>query len=126
LKYIKEEKIGIKQIKIDSDNLSLMIKMIDSGKISGKIAKDVFDEMYKTGVSCKKIVEEKGVEQISNSEDLVPICEKILNENEKAIQEIKEGKDRALGFLVGLVMKETKGQANPKMVNDILREKIGV
>jgi aspartyl-tRNA(Asn)/glutamyl-tRNA(Gln) amidotransferase subunit B len=101
-----------------------MIGLIKNGTISGKIAKTVFDEIFKTGNDPEKIVEEKGLVQISDTGAIETIVDKVIAENEKIVEEIKGGKDKGIGFLVGQVMKESKGKANPGMVNEILKKKI--
>lgn len=98
--------------------------MIEEGTLSSKLAKKVITELMKQGGDPEKIVKEKGLVQISDENQLREIITEILNENEQSIVDYKNGKDRALGFLVGQVMKKTKGQANPPMVNKILKEEI--
>ena len=99
-----------------------MLSMIDKGTISGKIAKDVFREMFSTGKSPEDIVKEKGLVQISDESQLETIAQKVIDNNPKSVQDYKSGKERALGFLVGQIMKETRGKANPQMVNQILKK----
>ena len=101
-----------------------MIKLISDGTISSKIAKKVFKELIENGGDAKKIVEEKGLVQISDAGALVPMITEILDNNEQSIIDFKNGKDRAIGFLVGQIMKATRGKANPQMVNKILLEEI--
>ncbi|MFP4466430.1 MAG: Asp-tRNA(Asn)/Glu-tRNA(Gln) amidotransferase subunit GatB [Candidatus Goldiibacteriota bacterium] len=114
----------ISSSKITSVNLGKLIGMIKKGTISGKIAKGVFDDMFKSGGDPEIIVKEKGLIQISDEGEIAAIVEKIIAANEKAVREIKGGKDKGIGFLVGQVMKESKGKANPGIVNEILRKKI--
>src|SRR5699024_5030467 len=101
-----------------------MIKLIDDGTISSKIAKKVFAELLEKGGDPEKIVKDKGLVQISDEGQLKDIIGKVLDNNEQSIEDYKNGKDKAIGFLVGQVMKETKGQANPQKVNQILKEEI--
>ncbi|HDT15233.1 MAG TPA: Asp-tRNA(Asn)/Glu-tRNA(Gln) amidotransferase subunit GatB [Firmicutes bacterium] len=118
---------GIKEIsasKITPPGLGKMIGMIKKGTISGKIAKAVFDEMFVSGKDPEKIVQEKGLVQISDAGEIEKIVDAVIAANMKVVEEIKGGKDKGLGFLVGQVMKESKGKANPGMVNSILRKKI--
>jgi aspartyl-tRNA(Asn)/glutamyl-tRNA(Gln) amidotransferase subunit B len=98
--------------------------MIDSGIISGKIAKTVFEGMFQTGKSPREIVEEAGLTQISASDQLAAAVEKVLAANAKAVRDYQSGKQEALRFLVGQVMRETRGRANPELVNQILRQKL--
>src|SRR5690606_18902419 len=101
-----------------------MIKLIEDGTISSKIGKKVVEELIVKGGDPEKIVKEKGLVQISDPEQLKEIVNKVLDENEQSIIDYKAGKGKALGFLVGQIMKATKGQANPPMVNKILKEEI--
>lgn len=101
-----------------------LLKMIDEGIISGKIAKYVFEEMFKTGKSAEQIVKEKNLIQISDQKELEEIIDKIVAENPKVIEDVLSGKKKAMGFLVGKVMKATSGKANPGIVNQILKKKL--
>ena len=102
-----------------------MIKLIADGTISSKIAKKVFKELIENGGNAADIVKEKGLVQISDEGTLRTIVTEILDANEQSIEDYKNGKERAVGFLVGQIMKATKGQANPPLVNKILLEEIG-
>ncbi len=115
---------NVKDTKITPDNLGKMILLIKNGTISGKIAKTVFDEMFKSGDAPGKIVKEKGLIQITDSKEIEAIIDKVINANQELVAEIKAGKEKALGFLTGQVMKESRGKANPQMVNELLRKKI--
>jgi aspartyl-tRNA(Asn)/glutamyl-tRNA(Gln) amidotransferase subunit B len=110
---------GIEDLKFTPKQLCDMLAMIDKGTISGKIAKDVFREMFDTGKSPEAIVKEKGLIQISDESQLESIAKQVIENNPKSVEDYKNGKKKALGFLVGQVMKETKGKANPQMVNEI-------
>ena len=83
---------------------------------------EIFDEMYKTGKDPQKIIEEKGLKVVSDTGEIEKICKKIIEENAGTVEDFKKGKDQAFGFLVGQVMKETRGKANPTIVNEILRK----
>ncbi|MCP4346322.1 MAG: Asp-tRNA(Asn)/Glu-tRNA(Gln) amidotransferase subunit GatB [Desulfobacterales bacterium] len=109
---------------ISSRDLAHLLKLIDDGVISGKIAKKVFEEMAATGRPPEKIVEEKGLVQVTDSSAIEEVILKVLSECTKEVEDYKKGKTKLLGFFVGQVMKETKGKANPKMVNDVLKEKL--
>ncbi len=124
LRELKEKDIGIRECKVSPEHLAEMITLIDKGSISGKMAKDVFVEMFETGEKASQIVKEKGLAQISDKEALVKIVDKTLQENPKVVEDYKKGKEKALGYLVGQVMKETKGRANPKLVNKLLEKKL--
>lgn len=103
-------------------DLAELLKMQEENIISGKIAKAVFEEMFKSGKSPRKIVEEKNLVQISDEEILKNIINKVIGENLKVVEEYKNGKEKAFGYLVGCVMKETQGKANPQLVNKLLKE----
>lgn len=119
-KHLKE----LHDLAITPAGLAKMIKLIEDGTISSKIAKEVFAELVENGGDPEKFVKEKGLVQISDEGQLQEIIGKVLDENEQSVLDFKEGKGRALGFLVGQTMKATQGQANPQMVNKILKEEI--
>ena len=96
--------------------------LIDKGTISSKIAKQVFEDMFETGENAKDIVEKKGLVQMSDEGAIKEIVQKVVDANPQSIADYKAGKDRAIGFLVGQIMKETKGKANPQIVNKLLLE----
>ncbi len=98
--------------------------MIDEGKISGKIAKTLFEEMLAKPVSPATLVKEKGLEQVSDLSSIETDVDQVLAAHPEQVEEFRSGKDKVFGFLVGQVMKATKGKANPKIVNEILRKKI--
>jgi len=114
----------IKDVKITPENLGKLILSIKNGTISGKIAKEVFNYMYETGDDPEKIIKEKGLIQITDTAVIEKVVDKVIDENKKIVEEIKGGKEKGIGFLVGQVMKETKGKANPQLVNELLRKKI--
>ncbi|MBQ9267233.1 MAG: Asp-tRNA(Asn)/Glu-tRNA(Gln) amidotransferase subunit GatB [Clostridia bacterium] len=99
-----------------------LIQLIDSGKISGSIAKTVFEEMIKTGNEPEKIVEEKGLAQVSDEGAIKEVVDRVVAANPQSIIDYKAGKDRALGFLVGQCMKEMKGKGNPQILNKLILE----
>jgi aspartyl-tRNA(Asn)/glutamyl-tRNA(Gln) amidotransferase subunit B len=122
---MNEKGMEVEQIKFRPEQLAGMLSMIDKGTISGKIAKEVFRDMFETGKDPEAIVKEKGLVQISDESELEKIAQKVIEENPKSVQDYKNGKEKAMGFLVGQMMKETKGKANPQMVNDILKKLLG-
>jgi len=107
---------------VPADRLGALLKLIDSGTISGKIAKTVFDEMVTTGDTPEAIVEKQGLVQITDTDAIRDTVKQVLDENPKEVAAYKEGKKKLLGFFVGQVMKATQGKANPKVVNEMLRE----
>lgn len=109
---------------VDPGDLAGLLRLMADGAISGKIAKEVFEEMYATGRDAEAIVEERGLEQISDAGELETLVAQVLSENPDAVERYRSGKTQIVGFLVGQVMKATKGQANPKIVNELLLSKL--
>jgi aspartyl-tRNA(Asn)/glutamyl-tRNA(Gln) amidotransferase subunit B len=125
LRIINEEKLdSVNQVKIKPGQLAEMIKLQAGGTISGKIAKTVFEDMAESGKDPGGIVKEKGLVQITDDSEIEPVIQAILDKNAKEVAAYREGKDKLMGFFVGQVMKETKGKANPKIVNQILLKKL--
>ncbi|MBI4994038.1 Asp-tRNA(Asn)/Glu-tRNA(Gln) amidotransferase subunit GatB [Candidatus Peregrinibacteria bacterium] len=123
LKHLNNDGISLFQCRIASGQLGALIKLINEGVVSNNMAKtEVFDEMYKTGKDPQKIIEEKGLKVVSDTGAIEMVCKKIIDVNAGTVADFKKGKDQALGFLVGQVMKETRGKANPALVNEILRK----
>lgn len=109
---------------ISAQQLAELIELITKGTLSGKIAKSVLEEMYSTGKDASVIVKEKGLAQISDEGALLGIIDDVLAANPQSVEDYRAGKDKAIGFLVGQIMKATKGQANPGLVNQLLKEKL--
>ena len=103
--------------------LAELLKLIDGGTISGKIAKTVFDEMWHSGKAPQTIVEEQGLVQVSDSGAIEAIIDEIMAANTGQVEEYRGGKEKVFGFFVGQVMKASKGKANPAVVNELLRAK---
>ncbi|MCM3110599.1 Asp-tRNA(Asn)/Glu-tRNA(Gln) amidotransferase subunit GatB [Lederbergia lenta] len=122
--YLNSEQKELHEVALTPAGLAGMIKLIEDGTISSKIAKKVFRELIEKGGDAEKIVKEKGLVQISDEGALLPIVNEILDANPQSIEDYKNGKGRALGFLVGQIMKATKGQANPPMVNKLLAQEM--
>ncbi|MBM7717006.1 Asp-tRNA(Asn)/Glu-tRNA(Gln) amidotransferase subunit GatB [Siminovitchia sp. FSL H7-0308] len=122
--YLNAEQKELHEVALTPEGLAGMIKLIEKGTISSKIAKKVFRELVENGGDPEKIVKEKGLVQISDEGALLKIIGEVLDNNAQSIEDFKNGKDRALGFLVGQVMKATKGQANPPLVNKLLVQEI--
>ncbi|MDF2068502.1 Asp-tRNA(Asn)/Glu-tRNA(Gln) amidotransferase subunit GatB [Bacillus sp. Cr_A10] len=122
--YLNADQIELKDTKLTPANLAGMIKLISDGTISSKIAKKVFKELADNGGEAEEVVKAKGLVQISDEGALREIVISTLDANPQSIEDFKNGKDRAIGFLVGQIMKATKGQANPPLVNKILQEEI--
>jgi len=124
LGLLNAEGKSIEESPVSAENLGNLLKLIADGVISGKIAKTVFEEMAKTGKSPRSIVEEKGLVQVSGKPAIEEIVAKVLSRHPKEVEDYKGGKTKVLGFFVGQIMKESKGKANPAMVNEILKEKL--
>ena len=115
---------SISESPISSKKLGQLLDLINDGTISNKIAKEVFEEMFKSSKDAKVIIEEKGLKQISNEDDIEKMVDKIIIENETQVKQFKEGNTKVMGWFVGQVMKLTKGQANPGIVNKIILKKL--
>lgn len=124
LKIINEEKISINDFVIKPEWLAELINLINNQTISGKIAKEVFSEMLVEPQSPNLIVKKKNLVQITDENEIVKVVERVLETNQKQIQQYLEGKEKVFAHFVGQVMKETKGKANPTLVNKILKEKL--
>ena len=121
---LSNAKQTIEECKITPQHFAGMMKLIDNGTISGKIAKTVYEEMFNTGKKAEVIVKEKGLLQITDADQLTEIIEKVIAENPGPAEDYRGGKKQAIGFFVGQVMKATRGKANPQMVNKISGEKL--
>ena len=124
MRLLNEESLEINEADITADGLAEMLALMDDGTISSKIAKTVFEEMFKTGKDPDTIVEEKGLKQISDEDELGNVIDGVIENNPDAVADYKGGKDQAIGYLVGQVMKETRGKADPQLTNQMLREKL--
>ena len=122
--YLNKVQKELKETALTAEGLSGMIKLITDGTISSKIAKKVFAELIEHGGDAAQIVKEKGLVQVSDSGQLLAWVNEALDNNPKSIEDYKNGRDRAIGFLVGQIMKASKGQANPQMINKMLLEEI--
>lgn len=122
--YLNSEGKELHQIALTPEGLASMIKLIENGTISSKIAKTVFKELIENGGDAEKIVKDKGLVQISDEGTLLKIISEVLDANPQSVEDFKNGKNKAVGFLVGQLMKATKGQANPQMVNQLLQQEL--
>ena len=118
--YLNSKQVELSDTALTPEHLATMIKLIEDETISSKIAKKVFKEIITNDTEPKAWVESKGMVQLSDPAKLQPIIDEVLDNNEQSIEDFKNGKDRAIGFLVGQIMKKTRGMANPKMVNKLL------
>jgi aspartyl-tRNA(Asn)/glutamyl-tRNA(Gln) amidotransferase subunit B len=109
---------------VTPEHLASLVKLIDDSTISGKMAKTLFDEMMDTGKRPEDIVKEKGLKQVTDISEIEKMVDLVIANNPESVADYKNGREKALGFLVGQVMKESRGKANPQLVNDILRGKM--
>jgi aspartyl-tRNA(Asn)/glutamyl-tRNA(Gln) amidotransferase subunit B len=124
MRLLKSEELTIEQVKMRPAQIGEMLQLIEKGTISGKIAKTVFEELFRTGKPPAKIVEEQGLTQISDESALVAAVEQVMAEQADVVAKVRAGNEGSFKFLVGQVMRATKGRANPEAVNRLLREKI--
>jgi aspartyl-tRNA(Asn)/glutamyl-tRNA(Gln) amidotransferase subunit B len=122
--YLNAEQKELADIALTAEGLAGMIQLIENGTISSKIAKTVFKELIENGGDPEQIVKEKGLVQISDEGELLKVVTEVLDKNPQSIEDFKNGKNKAIGFLVGQLMKATKGQANPQIVNKLLQQEI--
>ena len=122
LRFINEEKREIADCPITPQALAEMIRLIEEGTISGKIAKEVIEQMYKTGKPAATIIAEKGLVQITDEGALARAITEVMAANPKQLEQYRNGRDKVFGFFVGQVMKATQGKANPQLINDLLKK----
>ncbi len=109
---------------VPPENLGQLVKLICTNEISGKIAKEVLEDMFSTKKSAREIVDKKGLKQVTDQGEIEKVIDEVIADNQKMVEQYLDGKDKLLGFFVGQAMKLTKGKANPKILNDILKEKL--
>ncbi len=109
---------------VSPKNLGELVKLISINEISGKIAKDVLEDMFSSGKTARQIVDEQGLQQVTDQAEIEKVIDEVIAENPKMVEQYLDGKDKLLGFFVGQAMKLTKGKANPKILNDILKQKL--
>jgi len=122
LRFLNEEKRDIRECILKPSDLAEMINLIENRTISGKIAKEVFEDMYRTGKAPRRIIDEKGLVQITDEEALKKTIGEIITANPAQLEQYRAGKEKVFGFFVGQVMKVTKGKANPALVNELLKK----
>lgn len=124
LRELKNANIEIGDCKIEPQGLSKLVELVETNVISGKIGKSVFEEMFATGSSPEEIIKAKGLVQVTDTEEIEKIIDEVLAKNAESVAKYRSGKVGVFGHFVGEVMKATKGKANPKAVNDILKKKL--
>lgn len=122
--YLNNNNIAISEFQVSAANIASLVAFINKGVLSSKLAKTVFEEMLNSNKQPATIIKEKGLEQISDTGAIEKIVEETIAENPKSVEDYQAGKEKAIGFLVGQVMKKSRGKANPDMVNSLLKEKL--
>jgi aspartyl-tRNA(Asn)/glutamyl-tRNA(Gln) amidotransferase subunit B len=125
LQNLRAANLQISDCKMSADALAELISLVESAEISGKIAKEIFGELFKSGESPKEFCARKNLTQISDAGEIEKICREVCDENAKIVADFKNGNERAIGALVGATMKKSAGKANPQMVNEVLRKILG-
>lgn len=120
--YLNKEGVGLHDIKLTPSNLAQMIKLIADGTISSKIAKNLLKLLITEGGDANEVVEKNNMAQLSDPAKLQPIIDEVVSQNAQSVEDYKNGKDRAFGFFIGQIMKQTRGSANPQVVNKLLKE----
>ena len=124
LAFLNKNNQSYDDIELNPEYLAKLINFIEDGTISSKQAKKVFEPMMTENKDPEKIIEEKGMKQVSDDGAILAIVNSVLDANPQSIEDFKNGKDRAVGFLVGQVMKASRGQANPKRTNELIQEEL--
>ncbi|PID73313.1 MAG: Asp-tRNA(Asn)/Glu-tRNA(Gln) amidotransferase GatCAB subunit B [Desulfobacterales bacterium] len=125
LGLLHQKGLEISASPVSPEDLAGLLALLEKGVISGKIAKTVFEDMASTGKTAEAIVDEKGLKQVSDTGSIEPVIDRIIAANPSQVKEFRNGKTRLMGFFVGQVMKETRGKANPQVVNQLLKDKLG-
>jgi aspartyl-tRNA(Asn)/glutamyl-tRNA(Gln) amidotransferase subunit B len=122
MKFLNEDRRTIRECPIIAASLAEMINLIEAGTISGKMAKDIVEEMYRSGKGPKEVIAEKGMVQITDRDTLIHTASVTVDEHPQQAADYRAGKEKLFGFFVGQIMKKTQGKANPQLVNEILKE----
>jgi aspartyl-tRNA(Asn)/glutamyl-tRNA(Gln) amidotransferase subunit B len=122
LRELNRQHHSVQQVPVTPTQLAELLRLIDEGVLSGKIAKTVFEEMYRTGKPAQAIVDERGLVQMTDSAALEGIIARILADNASQVADYRAGKQKVFGFFVGQTMKATQGKANPALVHELLRK----
>jgi len=122
--FLNKENLSILETKVDSINLGNLLSRIEDSTISGKIAKEIFEEMWNSKKSPDEIIEEKGLKQVTDSSEIKKVINQVLDQNPSQLEQYKSGKEKLFGFFVGQVMKASRGKANPEQVNKLLEERL--
>lgn len=122
MRLLKENEMEPEDIKFSAVNLAKLIKLTDSQEINSTVAKEVFEKIFAEDIDPDKYVEEKGLKTVNDEGALRATIEQVIADNPQSVEDYRNGKEKAIGFLVGQTMKAMKGKANPGMVNQILKE----
>lgn len=121
---LNARKLTLRDSKVTPKELASLIRLIEHGTISGKMAKEVLPEMLDAGKSAEAVVQARGLVQLTDRKFLEAVADRVIEANQKVVEEVRSGKTQAIGFLIGEIMKETKGKANPKLIHEILAKKL--
>jgi aspartyl-tRNA(Asn)/glutamyl-tRNA(Gln) amidotransferase subunit B len=121
---MSESNHSVDDLKIQPTHIHELVQLVDSGKINSRIAQEVFNAVYESGKSPQGIVEEKGLAQVSDSSTIDAFCDEVIKANPKSVEDFQAGKQNALNFLKGQVMRLSKGKANPALVGQVLEKRI--
>ena len=124
LRELKNDNREIEDCPVPPEALADLLRLIEDGTISGKIAKSVFEEMYRKGLSALEVVEAKGLRQLADKGQIRAIVQQVLEVHPKEVADYRGGKEKLFGFFVGQVMRATQGKANPQILNQMLREEL--
>ena len=124
LKELNEKKIGIKDTKITPDLLAKLLSLLSNNKINTNGARAILPKVMETGRDPESFIEELGLAQISNEDELIKMIDEVITANQKELQEYLSGKDKLFAFFVGQVMKKSKGKANPKLLNELMKKRL--
>jgi aspartyl-tRNA(Asn)/glutamyl-tRNA(Gln) amidotransferase subunit B len=122
MRLLKENEMDAEDISFSAENLAKLIKLTDSQAINSTVAKEVFEKIFAENIDPDNYVEEHGLKTVNDEDALRATVEKVIAENPQSVEDYRNGKEKAIGFLVGQTMKAMKGKANPGMVNQLLKE----
>ena len=122
--FLNKDNLSILDTRVDATNLGTLLARVEDSTISGKIAKEVFEEMWLSQKGPDQIIEEKGLKQVTDSTEIEKVIDQVFEENPTQLQQYKSGKEKLFGFFVGQVMKVSKGKANPEQVNKLLKRRL--
>ena len=124
MRRLKEHEIEINEIKLSNDNFIKLLELIKDEKVSNNSAKKIFREIFETNEDPEKVMKEKGLEQNNDPNFLINLVKEVINDNPQSVDDFKAGKDRAVGYLMGQVMKKSQGKANPQDANKLVQEEL--